>query len=333
MKKYIFAGLFGCMIFLLPFAAHAQTDISNYSIEDSLPTNLRATAEGGTIHLTWDAPIYIPSGNNAYVILINTGDFNESTTQYFLNNGTLYNTLPFATLDNPQHYFYNQLSGTYYMKVATGTCATAKDIGGYDNCKFSTVNGFSSSISVEVKNDSVFDMYKSFHPCTNPPAHSFDCIDEYRKFNLVKANSDFACLQGFSKKDDQCVSDSEKSSDAVKKPQASVSIGKPDLTISVSKARIVNRTVKGVTKKQYKIGVTVYNESAGDANSSIYYRLNDKAPALVSKTGIKAGKNKQIFIYVDLTEKGKQYTFTADPGNTVDELNETNNTATRVTGK
>jgi hypothetical protein len=112
-----------------------------------------------------------------------------------------------------------------------------------------------------------------------------------------------------------------------------VSVGKPDLTISISKARIVNRTVKGVTKKQYKIGVTVYNESPGDANGSIYYKLNDKTPVLVSKTGIKAGKNKQVFLYVDLIEKGKQYTFTADPGNTVDELNETNNTATRVVGK
>jgi len=106
----------------------------------------------------------------------------------------------------------------------------------------------------------------------------------------------------------------------------------PDLTIKVAKATLVKRTVKGVSKKQYKIGVTVQNKG-GDAVGDITYSFADNAPVLAAKGGLKAGKNKKVFVYVETTEKGKKLLFTVDPGNTVDESNEDNNTASRVIGK
>lgn len=262
MKKYILSGLFACTFFLIPLLSFAQSDVNNYSIADSLPANLKATVDGGTIHLTWNAPIYIPSGNNAYVILMTTSqDFNESTTQYFFDNGNLYSLLPFEFLGNTQHYFYNQPNGTYFMKVATGTCTPNTDLGGYPSCKFTTANGYSPSISIEVKNGVTLDNETNFHPCKNAPAHSFDCIDQYKKFTLVKANSDFGCLDGYVKKDNECVSGTGESSTVMPKPR--VSVGKPDLKISVAKAIAVNRMIKGVGKSQYKIGITVSNKSTG----------------------------------------------------------------------
>jgi hypothetical protein len=112
-----------------------------------------------------------------------------------------------------------------------------------------------------------------------------------------------------------------------------VSVGKPDLTIKAAKASLVTRKVKGISKKQYKIGVTVANKSAGDAVGDISYSYNSNAPILVSKSGLKAHMSKKVFLYVDATEKGQEYVFTADPGNAIDESNEANNTATRVVGK
>jgi len=331
MKKLILIGFIAFAIFALPILSHAQTEQPNFTIADTLPTNLKATVDGGTIHLTWTAPVYIPKGNNAYVILFNTADFTESLTQYFFDNGNLYSLLPYEFIPNTQHYFYNQLNGTYYMKVATGTCTPNTDLGGYPSCKFTTANGYSPSINVEVKNGVTPDSETNFHPCKNAPAHSFDCIDQYKKFTLVKAHSDFGCLAGYIKKGDECVSGTGESSAVMPKPR--ISVGKPDLKISVAKAIAVNRMIKGVGKSQYKIGVTVSNKSTGDAVGDIYYSYNDNKSILVSKGGLAFGKSKKVFLYVGVTEKGKSYVFTVDPGNTIDETNENNNTATRVVGQ
>jgi hypothetical protein len=108
---------------------------------------------------------------------------------------------------------------------------------------------------------------------------------------------------------------------------------KPDLRISVSKALSSKRMVKGVSKKQYKIGVTISNKGKGDAAGDLYFSYNGGAPVLSAKGGLKAGRSKKVFIYVDMAEKGKSYVFTADPENKVAESNEANNTATRVVGK
>jgi subtilase family serine protease len=113
--------------------------------------------------------------------------------------------------------------------------------------------------------------------------------------------------------------------------------GQPDLTISVAKATLVLRTFRdGTKKKQYKIGVTVKNVGDGDADGPIYFSYANSANSvsvLVANDILESGKMRKIFVYVDSTEKGKSYTFTVDPGNTVDESNEDNNTATRVVGK
>jgi len=112
-----------------------------------------------------------------------------------------------------------------------------------------------------------------------------------------------------------------------------VSVGKPDLTIMASKAVLVKHKVNGVLKSQYRIGVTVFNKSMGDAVGDVYYSYADNAPILISKGTLYAGKSKKVFIYLDTTEKGKSYVFTVDPDNTIGEKNENNNTATRIIGK
>jgi len=112
-----------------------------------------------------------------------------------------------------------------------------------------------------------------------------------------------------------------------------ISVGKPDLTIKAAKATLVTRRIKGVTKKQYKIGVTVSNKSKGDAVEDIYFSVADNAPVVAVKGGLKAGMSKKVFVYTDTTDKGKSLLFTVDPGNMVDESNEDNNTATRIVGK
>jgi CARDB len=108
---------------------------------------------------------------------------------------------------------------------------------------------------------------------------------------------------------------------------------KPDLTISVAKALTVTRRINGAAKRQYKIGVTVKNAGKGDAVGDVNFSYNSSAPILAAKGGLKAHTSRKVFIYVDTTEKGKPYTFTVDPGNLIDESNESNNTATRVVGK
>jgi len=113
-------------------------------------------------------------------------------------------------------------------------------------------------------------------------------------------------------------------------------VGKPDLVIIVSKAKLVTRKIKGVATKQYKIGVTVKNVGTGDANSPIYYSAFSEmaaAPILVTKTGLGASKGKKVFFYLDATEKGNIYTLKADPDGTISEFDETNNEATIVVGK
>ncbi len=112
-----------------------------------------------------------------------------------------------------------------------------------------------------------------------------------------------------------------------------ISVGKPDLTIKAAKATLVTRKVKGVSKKQYKIGLTVANKSAGDAAGDIAYSFNGNAPIVAVKGGLKAHTSKKIFLYVDPTEKGQKYIFTVDSGNSIVESNENNNTSTRVVGK
>jgi hypothetical protein len=114
---------------------------------------------------------------------------------------------------------------------------------------------------------------------------------------------------------------------------AKVSVGKPDLTIKAAKAILVTRKVKGISKKQYKIGVTVSNKSTGDAVGDITYSVADNVPVVSVKGGLKAGMSKKVFVYTDTTDKNKSLLFTVDPGKTVDESNEDNNTATRVVGK
>jgi hypothetical protein len=108
---------------------------------------------------------------------------------------------------------------------------------------------------------------------------------------------------------------------------------KPDLSIKAAKATLVTRKVNGVSKKQYKIGISFSNKSTGDAVGDITYSFNSNAPVLAVKGGLKAHMSKKVFLYVDPTEKGQSYVFIVDPGNTVAESNENNNTATRVVGK
>jgi len=127
------------------------------------------------------------------------------------------------------------------------------------------------------------------------------------------------------------------SSNATVKTTASVPVGKPDLTILVDKAKIVNRKQKdGTFKKQYKIGITIKNIGSGNAIGKIYYSALSTSmsqPIIASSSGLKAGKSKKVFYYLDTTEKGKIYTFKADPDNTIVEFDETNNSYSRVVGE
>jgi len=113
-------------------------------------------------------------------------------------------------------------------------------------------------------------------------------------------------------------------------------VGKPDLVIIVSKAKLVTRKIKGVATKQYKIGVTVKNVGTGDASGPITYSafsVSAMAPISVAKGGLGASKGKKVFFYLDATEKGAIYSFKVDPDNTVAEFDETNNLQTVVIGK
>ncbi len=116
-----------------------------------------------------------------------------------------------------------------------------------------------------------------------------------------------------------------------------ISENQPDLIISVAKGTLVKRFFKGgVTKKQYKIGVTVKNIGDGDADGPFYVSYSNSTqgtPVLVTNGTLGVDKTKKVFVYVDASEKGKKFTFTVDPGNSVDESNEENNTDTRIVGK
>jgi hypothetical protein len=110
-------------------------------------------------------------------------------------------------------------------------------------------------------------------------------------------------------------------------------LGKPDLMIKAAKATVVTKKINGAAKKQYKIGVTISNKGKRDAVGDVLYSYNGNPPILGSKGGLKAGMNKKVYVYVDMTEKGKSYVFTVDPANMVEESNEANNTTTRIVGK
>lgn len=114
-------------------------------------------------------------------------------------------------------------------------------------------------------------------------------------------------------------------------------IAKPDLTILVDKAKLVNRKQKdGTMKEQYKIGVTIKNIDSGNAVGKIYYSTlgtSASQPILISSLGLKAGKSKKVFYYLDATEKGNIYTFKADPDNKIVEFDETNNSYSMTIGE
>jgi CARDB len=167
-------------------------------------------------------------------------------------------------------------------------------------------------------------------PCQNPPANSTQCVDLVKDGKLEEHHA-FLCNQGFTKQGDECVAGNGGSSAPAMNPAKPVA--QPDLTISVAKALTVTRRINGAAKRQYKIGVTVKNAGKGDAVGDVNFSYNSSAPILTAKGGLKAHTSRKVFIYVDTTEKGKPYTFTADPANTIDESNEDNNTATRVIGK
>ncbi len=301
------------------------------SANDYLPTNFRSTVDGSTIHLAWDAPKSIDKSFNAYSIIITTNELNDYVYSITSVDFNPY----FEYLGTNQHNFYDQPTGTYYIRVAPGKCETVVRT----TCKFSSIGGYAPSYVVEVKQGLSPDspLFKtSSELCKNPPAHSFDCIDRYvldhsptktSDFKLSEERADFGCLDGYTKKGIECVAGSTTS------PSPNKSVGKPDLVISVARALSVSHKVNGVSKKQYKIGVTVKNGGTGDAVGDITYSYNFNAPIVITKGGLKPHTSKKVFLYVDLTEKGKSYTFMADSGNTIPELNENNNAATRIIGK
>ena len=305
------------------------------------PSNFRATVDGSTVHLAWDPPAHTSNpdsgwSSNAYVIIITTNELKGDLVYYYTDSPD-YNP-EFEYLGTNQHNFYNLPNGTYYVRVALGICDKVIRT----TCRFSSIGGYTPSFVFEVQAATAPDpsIYRSaFEFCKNPPAHSFDCIDRYvmdhsasklSDFKLSEERFNFGCLEGFVKKGNECVAGNGESSTVILPKK---SVGKPDLTISASKASLVTRKVKGVAKKQYKIGVTVSNKSTGDATGDIYFSVSDNAPVLVAKGGLKAGMSKKVFVYTDTADKGKSFLFTVDPGNTVDESNENNNTATRVVGK
>jgi hypothetical protein len=300
------------------------------SVDDYSPSNFRSTVDGSTIHLAWDAPKTIDKSFNAYSIIITTNELNDYVYSITSADFNPY----FEYFGTNQHNFYDQPTGTYYIRVALGKCDTIVRT----TCKFSLIGGYAPSYVVEVKQGLSPDsplFRTSSELCKNPPAHSFDCVDRYvlshSQFTLSEERADFGCLEGFVKKGKDCVAGTNEGTTAAPTPKKSV--GKPDLTISVSKASLVTRKVKGVAKKQYKIGVTVANKSTGDAAGDITYSFNGNAPIVAVKGSIKAHMSKKVFLYADTTEKGQKYVFTVDPGNAISETNESNNTATRVIGK
>ena len=308
----------------------SSSSVKAPSADDYSPSNFRSTVDGGTIHLAWDAPKNIDKSFNAYSLVITTYELNDYV--YSITSGDF--NPDFEYLGTNQHNFYNQPTGTYYIRVALGKCDTVVRT----TCKFSSIGGYTPSVVVQVKQGLSPDspLFKtSSELCKNPPAHSFDCIDRYvlshSQFTLSEERADFGCLEGFAKKDKECVAGASEGATATPTPKKSV--GKPDLTISAAKATLVTRKVKGVSKKQYKIGLTVANKSAGDAAGDIAYSFNGNAPIVAVKGGLKAHTSKKIFLYVDPTEKGQKYIFTVDSGNSIVESNENNNTSTRVVGK
>ncbi len=130
---------------------------------------------------------------------------------------------------------------------------------------------------------------------------------------------------------------SEKSIGATLTSKAMTIVGQPDLTIKVAKAVLVTRKISGFTKTQYKIGVTLKNVGEGDADAPLYFSFSNSSKGGIAlptnSVLVKTGMIRKVFVYVDSAYKGKKLFFTADPGNKVDESNETNNKATMVVGE
>lgn len=167
-------------------------------------------------------------------------------------------------------------------------------------------------------------------PCKNPPSFSTQCVDLIKDGNLEERHA-FLCNQGYTKQGSECVIGNGGSSAPISIPAKPAL--KPDLTVKVAKATLVTRRVGGVSKRQYKIGVTLSNKGRGNATGEISFSYADTPSILAKSDGLKSNMSKKVFVYIDTTEKGKSYTFTVDPANTIDESNESNNTATRVVGE
>ena len=104
-----------------------------------------------------------------------------------------------------------------------------------------------------------------------------------------------------------------------------------DLTISVSKIRYVRVRSRstGATSKKYKVYLKIANQGEEDIDGSIYYSYQKqggrKKAKRVTRRGLRAGKSIRKTLYLKRNNRRKLFTFTIDPNNQIEEINENNN--------